>query len=89
MGDPLPTGWVIGSGKKKKKSMLPFAWGFWNCPLLEIHELEVGTERGQTLERKSHLHSLNRRDARVGRNSGDQVDRGRSKSHSFPRRGSS
>lgn len=71
----------MGSGKKKKKSMLPFAWVSLNCLLLEIHELEVGMEKGQTLESKSHFHScLNHRDAGTGKNSGDQVGRGRSKS---------
>ena len=84
---PLSGGWAVGSGEKKK-SVLPFAWGSWNCFLPEIYKLGVGRERGQTLESKSHFQScLNRRDLEAEEDPSDEPHREEAKVSSFLRGG--
>ena len=84
---PLSGGWAVGSGEKKK-SVLPFAWGSWNCFLPEIYKLGVGRERGQTLESKSHFQScLNRRDLEAEEDPSDELHREEAKVSSFLRGG--
>lgn len=74
--------------REKEKSVLPFAWGTWNCFVPEIYKLGVGRERGQTLESKSHFQScLNRRDLEVEEDPSDELHREEAKASSFLRRG--
>lgn len=83
---PLSGGRAVGSGKKK--SVLPFAWGTWNCFVPEVYKLGVGRERGQTLESKSHFQScLNHRDLEAEADPSDELHREEAKASSFLRRG--